>query len=703
MATVKIAEATVYKKADYDSGDFTHPVTKLVYPNDIMIDLDEVAVIDRMVVVKTRPFNLFNDQIITTIEDNTLVALATTDMYAVTPVVAEAADGKTDPAKNANVSPYETTDAKATAGDSAYITLSYDEVIDEDTLETQNITGFIKVGLIENIMRLTGDQYLTVAGDKKGTISLPVPSLSTTSSAIVNADGSVWAWGENNYDKLNVARYDNQNYVYAPGVVMQDNNGETQFGDTTAQNYVKEFASGEGFSVALTADGSVWAWGSDEETRIGVGNQTSVKAFGSAQRVMNSAGVALSNIISVKAYTSHAVALDANGKVWAWGLDSDRIGQNKAKQNYYAKPLRISNVQAIAAGKNHTIALKHDGSVWAWGDNTKGQLGVTLDSFGDEITDTPLPVQAELPDGVKIVAITAGEDTSVALAEDGTVYTWGAAAGGSSAAPTAVTMDTKATQVDAKADMITATGLNSKAYEWKAGSSAAAVDGVEDVILTAAGGEHALALKSNGKAYTWGNNDSYQLGDSTNVSSTVPVEVNKAPDGLRVSKYTVGTQTTVDESKLVYEYNIPANSSLSIDGVRRYVPYRFNVLGFKHWEELETEDYTLEALDPGIVTVSGHTITPVAGRYGMTYIRIIDKKGDDIGFIKVNVIPKDAHNAPMLAAGTDFVVALNGYIHGVQTSIRRLIRRIRPQMTRNRISTHMIHRDRYTVSPARSR
>lgn len=73
-------------------------------------------------------------------------------------------------------------------------------------------TGFIRIGLIAD-----------------GTTSLPEASLSTTSSVIVNADGTVRAWGDNSYDKLNVSLFDNQTNVYVPGVVMKDDDGQVIF------------------------------------------------------------------------------------------------------------------------------------------------------------------------------------------------------------------------------------------------------------------------------------------------------------------------------------------------------------------------------------------------------------------------------------------------------------------------------------------
>ena len=456
---IKVAHAYVYKKSD-----LTTPVKELEYPNEIMIDVDETVVIDRIVVEEVLAFNLYFDKRVTEISVDNIDAKST-DEEAIE-VTSTNSTVKAESPEN------------AVAGDSAYVTMSVP--YDGDTA-----TGFIRVGLIAD-----------------GTTSLPEASLSTTSSAIVNADGTVSAWGDNSFDKLNVSLFDNQSDVYAPGVVMKDNDGQVVF------NNVKEFASGENFSVILTNDGEVYAWGTNENSQTGIGNAGST-AYAYPQRVMNSSDTPLSDIISIKAYSTHAVALSKDGRVYVWGAVSDKIGQNRSRQNYYAKPLRITNVQAIAAGENHTVALKADGSVWTWGSNDSGQLG-------SDTSSTPLPVMAE---GVSsVVAIAAGADTSIALTADGSVYTWG---GGEN---TATKVLDNATQVDAKGEQFTAVSVDGSAYAWNKNETPTKVDGLSNVITSAAGGNHAMAVLSDGNVYTWGENSNYQLGDGTNNTSTSPIK-----------------------------------------------------------------------------------------------------------------------------------------------------------------------------------
>lgn len=69
-------------------------------------------------------------------------------------------------------------------------------------------------------------------------------------------------------------------------------------------------------------------------------------------------------------------ALKWDGTVWAWGQNQQ--GQLGNGSTWRPSPFQLSflsNVTAIAAGYTHTVALKPDGTVWAWGWNTFGQLG----------------------------------------------------------------------------------------------------------------------------------------------------------------------------------------------------------------------------------------------------------------------------------------------------------------------------------------
>lgn len=74
----------------------------------------------------------------------------------------------------------------------------------------------------------------------------------------------------------------------------------------------------------------------------------------------------------------HSLALDSDGSLWAWGSNEwGQVGVGELSQRVWA-PARIADAADwvhVAAGPMHSLAIKQDGSLWSWGDNGSGQLG----------------------------------------------------------------------------------------------------------------------------------------------------------------------------------------------------------------------------------------------------------------------------------------------------------------------------------------
>jgi alpha-tubulin suppressor-like RCC1 family protein len=142
-------------------------------------------------------------------------------------------------------------------------------------------------------------------------------------------------------------------------------------------NVVAVAAGGE-HSLAIRADGTVAAWGSNNcgQTNVPPG---------------------LGNVVAVAAGGSHSLAARADGTVVAWGNDDYGLR---------TVPPGSSNVVAVAAGYSHSVALREDGTVVAWGNQ---EHGVTI-----------------VPSGLtNVVAVSAGQCHSLAVRADGTVAVWG--------------------------------------------------------------------------------------------------------------------------------------------------------------------------------------------------------------------------------------------------------------------------------------
>lgn len=173
-------------------------------------------------------------------------------------------------------------------------------------------------------------------------------------------------------------------------------------------------AAGQSHTVALKHDGTVWAWGWNEFGELGGG--TSDLYHITPIQVKN-----LNNVIAIAAGFEHTtLALRADGTVWAWGKNLGGSLGNGTYGIYRATPAQVknlSNITAIAAGWRYSMALKEDGTVWAWGNNCWGQLG---DGTKKHRT-TPVWVQ-NLND---VTEIAAGGFHALALRNGNTVWTWG--------------------------------------------------------------------------------------------------------------------------------------------------------------------------------------------------------------------------------------------------------------------------------------
>lgn len=153
----------------------------------------------------------------------------------------------------------------------------------------------------------------------------------------------------------------------------------------------------------------------------------------------------LPRIRQIATYYASDLALDTEGQVWGWGFNTcGQLGVNPGEgpdriEYYIEHPRRIEGlppVQAIASGKRHSLALDGEGRVWAWGENTDTELGKLIDlskegspacgneyGRGDLAGFTAVP---RLVPGIgKAVAIAAGYNSSAAIDEHGDVWVWG--------------------------------------------------------------------------------------------------------------------------------------------------------------------------------------------------------------------------------------------------------------------------------------
>ncbi len=234
---------------------------------------------------------------------------------------------------------------------------------------------------------------------------------------VVKADGSVVGWGR-----------DADGQAARPPSPTREITSPVRI---DLPGKVRQVALGESTQYALLEDGTVVSWGTNDEGQLGNGPMGASGELGKYPKpsVVPVRVTGLSEVIQIAAGAKHAVALRADGTVWAWGRrDNGEIGDGEPtglRPLRAIGPTRVPGVQGItqlAVDGSHNLALRADGHVMAWGSNRNGELG-----NGTRVTGWKATEVSGLDRIVSIAAGTGGSAAgcSGAVRDDGTVWMWG--------------------------------------------------------------------------------------------------------------------------------------------------------------------------------------------------------------------------------------------------------------------------------------
>ncbi len=288
-------------------------------------------------------------------------------------------------------------------------------------------------------------------------------------SLALKNDGTVWAWGNNLYGQLG----DGTTEQKPPSSPVQ----------VVGLSDVIDIAAGEGFSLALKSDGTVWSWGDNSNFKLGYIND--------GPQLLPRQIPGLSNITSIKTGYNFSVALHRNGTVYRWG--------------YYTGSTisvisELSGIVQIAAGADNNIgAIAYDGKVYECGSyqvETYPELyGIDPSPYNNFRVVNYFPAKF-----VKFIGELSLQSLRIALADDGTVWQ--------------LNFETrKLHKVPGLDNVVDIFGLNTESF---------------------------FALKKDGSMWAWGNNANGQLADGTKIHRSEPVLVTAIEDLRLISGYVGG-------------------------------------------------------------------------------------------------------------------------------------------------------------------
>jgi alpha-tubulin suppressor-like RCC1 family protein len=196
----------------------------------------------------------------------------------------------------------------------------------------------------------------------------------TTSSYAIDACGNLYVWGDNDIGQLGIGTTAD---ATCPQLVTPTSSNFPALGAGVTPVQVE---GGDGYTIVLMSDGTVYAAGDNTTGRLGDGTNIDRTTF--VQVINDYTGLPLTGITFIDCGTNHTVALDGANALWGWGSNNDgQMGDGTTSDwNTGARKFQIASSdviileQNVNAGDKFTFLLQADGTAWGAGQTTYGQL-----------------------------------------------------------------------------------------------------------------------------------------------------------------------------------------------------------------------------------------------------------------------------------------------------------------------------------------
>jgi alpha-tubulin suppressor-like RCC1 family protein len=335
--------------------------------------------------------------------------------------------------------------------------------------------------------------------------------------AVLTLDGLIYTVGDGDEGKLG-----HQDIVHEKLKHWRQVEALARSKVSAGEGRVVTMASGRTSMAAITENGHLYTWGSSQYGQLGHQDYSVKKApkKNSALREMEM------SISSASCGQDHMLLLTPDNEIFSVGAGyRGQLGNGSLDNKWTPQilnPTKLhegcmtagavrgplgNDIAQVCAGSAHSVAVTNKGTVYTWGHGASGQLGhpkpppdPTKPSFMQPRFQLLFPgLLTSLVSKVNVTRAVAGDNHTVLLALDGSVYAFGDNSFGQCGV-----VDDGTPSVD----------------------DPRCIDSLSDIASIAAGSNHTLVLSKSGDCYAFGSNNRGQLGlDSTLEKVTTPTKI----------------------------------------------------------------------------------------------------------------------------------------------------------------------------------
>jgi len=320
----------------------------------------------------------------------------------------------------------------------------------------------------------------------------------------IKKDGSLWAWGGNEYGQLG----DGTNKSRTSPVKIMDD--------------VIAISAGYGHSLAIKKDGTLWAWGANALGQLGNGQHNeNNKDYDNKPNHTYDVYIPIKimdDVYAISAGYSHSMVIKEDYSLWTWGsnnklqlfIEYENFNQwtkRPIDTFFYDRPIKVmDDIVMINAGYDYSMIGKADGSLLVCGDNHYGQLGTNDHGGGGYglVEIFPKCIMKNVFD------VSSYSHHTMIIKNDNSLWACGANNFG---------------------QLGNGKGSTESKFPYFSYDPDPSVDSyipikiMNDVMSVSTGVGCTLALKTDNSLWSWGNNYFGQLGNGTNTTSCLPLKI----------------------------------------------------------------------------------------------------------------------------------------------------------------------------------